>query len=50
VQGNGGFTRINHDGAMVNLCCPHISEQSVVFSARLTIVGLFRDLKEAEKQ
>ena len=51
VHGDRGFARINHQGTMVNLCCPlcldTFPKDPLPCLARLTKVELFRDLKKA---
>lgn len=53
VQGDRGFSRINHQGTMVNLCCPlclkTFQNDPFPHMARLTKVELFRDLNKPAK-
>lgn len=53
VQGDRGFARINHNGTMVNLCCPLCLEtfqkDATPHIARLIKNELFQDLKTSVK-
>jgi ribosome-binding protein aMBF1 (putative translation factor) len=54
VQGERGFARINHDGIMVNLCCPHCLESFEKdpgpHMARLAKAGSYRALKDLKNR
>ncbi len=50
VEGNRGFARINHEGIMVNLCCPGcidtFEKDPEPHMARLRKVAEYRELRK----
>ena len=53
VQGDNGFARINHNGTMLNLCCPLCLEtfqsNAAPYLARLAKVEYREALKQSAK-
>ena len=53
VQGDRGFARINHEGIMVNLCCPGcmdtFSNDPEPYVARLRKESVYQELRKLTK-